>query len=68
MLSTTAVHRPPLSASDAAAYLGLSLRHVHALRAREAIPYLKLGRLVRYDPAELDAWVDARRHGEAGTS
>jgi predicted DNA-binding transcriptional regulator AlpA len=26
-------------------------------------PYLKLGRHVRYDPADVDAWAKAQRHG-----
>ncbi len=57
--------RPPLSAVEAAKYLGLTHRHILSLRTRHEIPYIKLGRLVRFDPDQLDAWINARRHGEA---
>lgn len=32
--------------------------------ATEKIPFIKLGRLVRFDRAELQGWLDARRRGQ----
>lgn len=45
----------------AAERLGTSERHVRELIYRREIPYTKVGRLVRLDLDELDAWVDAHR-------
>lgn len=51
-----------LTTQNAAERLGLSPRTLEALRVRGGGPsYLKLGRLVRYEPAALEAWIDARR-------
>lgn len=41
--------------------LGVNVRHVRRLVAERRIPYIKWGRLIRFDIAELERWVDARR-------
>lgn len=46
-------------------YLGTSRRHIPRLVAERRIPYVKVGRLVRFDPAEVAAWVDSRRVGSS---
>lgn len=53
--------RPLLDIAGAAAYLATSERHVRVLWQKRAIAGIKLGHLVRFDPADLDAYVDARR-------
>ncbi|HLN04639.1 MAG TPA: helix-turn-helix domain-containing protein [Acidimicrobiales bacterium] len=45
--------------------LGVSIRHVRRLVAERRLPYLKVGWLVRFDPAEIAAWLDGARHPEA---
>ena len=45
----------------AAAHLGTSPRHIRRLVAERRIPYLKLGHHVRFDPKELEAWLDDHR-------
>ncbi len=42
--------------------LGTSVRHWRRLVAERRIPFVKLGGLVRFDVAEVEAWVDASRH------
>jgi len=42
--------------------LGTSVRHLRRLVAERRIPFVKLGGLVRFDVAEVEAWVDASRH------
>jgi hypothetical protein len=37
------------------------VRHVRRLVAERRIPYLKWGHLVRFDPVEIAAWLDAAR-------
>ena len=41
--------------------LGVNERHVRRLVAERRIPFLKWGHLLRFDPAEIDAWLDAAR-------
>jgi excisionase family DNA binding protein len=41
--------------------LGVRVRFIRRLIAERRIPYIKLGHLVRFDPTEIDAWVDTAR-------
>ena len=41
--------------------LGDSERHIRRLVAERRIPYLKVGRYVRFDPAEIARWRDDGR-------
>jgi excisionase family DNA binding protein len=50
-----------LDLDDVAAHLGVSTRHVRRLVAERRIPFLKWGHLLRFDPAELEAWLDECR-------
>lgn len=46
--------------------LATTERHVRELIYRREIPYLKVGRLVRFDTDELAEWIDAQRIPEEG--
>ena len=49
------MQRTPLISEKAQAeLLGCSLRHLVNMRNRRLIPYVRLGKLVRYDPAEVE--------------
>jgi len=37
-------------------------------RRRTSVPYLKVGWLVRFDPAEIASWLDGSRHSERSTA
>jgi excisionase family DNA binding protein len=50
-----------LSIDELAEHLGVTVRHVRRLVAERRVPYLKVGRLVRFDPAEITAWLNGRR-------
>lgn len=55
-----------LDAPALAAQLSVTERHVRRLVAERRIPYVKVGRFVRFDPSEIERWlerarVDARR-------
>jgi len=41
--------------------LGTSTRHIRRLIAERRIPYLKVGKLVRFDPDEINEWLRANR-------
>lgn len=50
-----------------AARLGVQVRHVRRLVSERRIPFIKWGRLLRFDPREIEAWLDeARRPSTAG--
>lgn len=60
--STRRSPAPPLLDLPAVAErLGINERHVRRLVAERRIPYLKWGHLLRFDPAELEAWLDEAR-------
>ena len=57
-----AEQRPPLlGIEDVAELLGVGVRHVRRLVADRRIPYLKWGHLLRFDPIEIEAWLDEAR-------
>ena len=46
-----------LTIDDVAARLGVSVRHVRRLVFERRIPYLKWGRLLRFDVHDIDVWL-----------
>jgi excisionase family DNA binding protein len=54
--------RQLMTPQQAAEYLGIAKHTLARWRVEgEGPPFLKLGGPVRYDVADLDAWIDARR-------
>lgn len=45
----------------AAEHLAVTPRFVRRLVAQRRVPYLKVGKFVRFDTADLDAWLEACR-------
>ena len=60
--------RPPLmDLPEVADRLGVNHRHIRRLVAERRIPFLKWGHLLRFDPEEIEGWLDdARRHTRRG--
>ena len=54
---------PPrlLDITTLAEHLGVNPRHVRRLVAERRIPFIKWGHLIRFDPAEIRAWIDEYR-------
>lgn len=52
-----------LTIEQLADHLGSTPRHVRRLVAERRVPYLKVGRFVRFDPVEIAAWLDDQRRG-----
>ncbi len=44
-----------------AACLGVSVRHVRRLVHERRIPYIKWGHLIRFDPHQIEHWIDMAR-------
>ena len=63
-------HRPAgrlMDITAVAARLGVSVRHVRRLVHERRIPFIRWGHLLRFDPNEIEAWVDnARRAASNG--
>ena len=67
MTLTTAVNndRQPepglLDIHAVAGRLGVNVRHVRRLVTERRIPYIKWGHLLRFDPDEIERWIDDSR-------
>ena len=48
-----------LDIKEAADRLGTTERHMRALITDRKIAYIKVGRLIRFDPKSLDEWIEA---------
>jgi excisionase family DNA binding protein len=56
-----------LTIDQLAECLGITVRHVRRLVAERRVPYVKVGRLVRFDPDSIKEWLDrARREADSG--
>jgi excisionase family DNA binding protein len=44
--------------------LGVTERYVRRLVAERRIPYIKFGRLLRFDPVEVEQWLERSRVDE----
>ena len=44
-----------------AKHLGVTHRHIRRLIAERRIPYVKVGRLIRFDADEITAWLNENR-------
>lgn len=53
--------RRPLDIDGAAEYLNTTPRHIRNLAYRRDLPFTKVGRLVRFFPADLDAYLANNR-------
>jgi excisionase family DNA binding protein len=47
---------------EAAAALGISERKLWDLTNEGAIPCIRIGRAVRYDPGDIRTWIDAQKN------
>ena len=52
---------PLLDTDEVAVALRVTPRHVRRLVAERRIPFVKVGRFVRFDPAALNLWLDQQR-------
>ncbi len=46
-----------ISIQDAAQYTGLSVQTLYKMVSQRRIPFVKMGRLTKFDVALLDAWI-----------
>jgi excisionase family DNA binding protein len=55
------VSAPLLDVDALARRLGVTVRFVRRLVEERRIPYMRVGRFVRFDPAEIERWLAATR-------
>ncbi len=53
-----------LTIDQLAEQLGITVRHVRRLIAERRVPFLRVGRLIRFDPAEIGTWLDHHRSAQ----
>jgi len=58
--------RPLLKSMEAAALLNISTRTLWTLRKAGRIPYVRIGRCVRYAPDDLESWIVKHKRGGGG--
>lgn len=51
------VQKRLISVKEAAAYTGLSVHTLYTMVSQRRIPYVKVGRLTKFDIGLLDAWI-----------
>lgn len=61
MTTEASTREPLMDVTTVAERLGVNHRHIRRLVAERRIPFLKWGHLVRFDPDEIDAWLDRAR-------
>lgn len=47
-----------LTAEEVAAYLGVATGTIYNKASRDEIPFVKVGRSLRFRRSEIDAWID----------
>lgn len=60
-MATDAGRRPLMDLPTVAKYLGVAERHIRRLVQERRIPFIKWGHPLRFDPDEIDAWLDTKR-------
>jgi excisionase family DNA binding protein len=63
--SEAAAARNLMDIGGVAERLSVRVRYVRRLVAERRIPYIKLGHLLRFDPAQIDEWLERSRVDEA---
>ena len=59
--ASAASRRRLLDIDAVAELLNTSVRHIRRLVHEHRIPVVRVGRLIRFDPLDLDAWLDEHR-------
>ena len=55
-----------LRSDEAAKLLAISLRKLWTLADQGEIPVVRIGRSVRYDPTDLQNYIERQKHGKTG--
>lgn len=64
-IASATSRRRLLDIDAVAELLNTSVRHIRRLVHEHRIPVVRVGRLIRFDPVDLDAWLDEHRSSAA---
>ncbi|MGA3221466.1 MAG: helix-turn-helix domain-containing protein [Acidimicrobiales bacterium] len=64
-MSVPAVLPQLLTMDQLAERLGVTHRHVRRLVTERRVPFLRVGRFIRFDAAEIAAWLNSSRVAQA---
>lgn len=53
-----------LNAGEGAAYVGTTKLNIYQMASKGLIPFVKIGRSLRFDRFDLDKWIDAKKVGK----
>ena len=56
-----------LTMDELAERLGVPPRHIRRLVAERRVPFLRVGRFIRFDPAKIATWLDSSASPVLGT-
>ena len=56
-----------LTMDELAERLGVTPRHIRRLVAVRRVPFLRVGRFIRFDPAKIATWLDSSASPVLGT-
>ncbi len=56
-----------LTMDELAERLGVTHRHVRRMVAERRVPFVRVGRFIRFDPAKIATWLDSSRVPVPGT-
>ena len=56
-MTITETNRRLLDITEVASYTGLSVHTLYTMVSQRRIPFVKMGRLVKFDPLLLDKWI-----------
>ena len=58
--SVSSVRPRLMNIEDCSIYIGLSVHTIYTMVSQRRIPFVKIGRLVKFDVVLLDAWITKR--------
>lgn len=65
MTGSSGASQTLITLAEVAERLGVGERHIRRLVAERRIPFVKWGHLLRFDPSELEEWIEAARRPQA---
>ncbi len=58
------IPRRLMNAQEVAEYIGTTHLNVYQMVSKRGIPFVKIGRSVRFDLHEIDPWIERQKHGD----
>ena len=55
------LNRRYFSPRELSQYLGIAIQTIYEWTSQKKVPYIKLGRLVKFDQREIDEWMKMQR-------